>query len=110
MKVDDGADDASDGADAASDGADDASDGADDEDSNNAGPSWLDEDDMDLGGNSIGGNTHLTGSSLDDDVAVEEVTSVTPSRITLPKRIYTRGDFHLPSYYFIDNPDVDMDD
>ena len=92
------------------DGADDASHSADDEDSNNAGPSWLDEDDVDLGGNSIGGDTHLTGSSLDDDVAVEEVTSITPSRITLPKRTYTRGDFHLPSYYFIDNPEVDMDD
>ena len=103
MEVDDGADDAS-------HGTDDASHGANDEDSNNAGPSWLDEDDVDLGGNSIGGDTHPTGSSLDDDVAVEEVTSVTPSRITLPKCTYTRGDFHLPSYYFIDNPEVDMDD
>ena len=90
------------------DGANDTFDSTNDEDSNNAGPLWLDEDDVDLGGNSIGGDTHLTGSSLDDDVAVEEITSVTPSRITLPKRTYTRGDFHLPSYYFIDNPEVDM--
>ena len=66
-------------------------DGTNDKDSNNAGPLWLDENDVDLGGNSIGGDTHPTGSSLDDDVAVEEVTSVTPSRITLPKRVYILG-------------------
>ena len=103
VEVDNGADDAS-------DGTDDASDGADNKDSNNAGPSWLDEDDVDLGGNSVGGDTHPTGSSLDDNIAMEGVTSVTPSKITLPKHIYTRGDFRLPSYYFIDNPEVDMDE
>ena len=42
-----------------------ASDGADEQDSNNAGPSWLDEDNVVLGVNSIGGDTHPTGSSLD---------------------------------------------
>ena len=92
------------------DGSVEVDDGANDEDSNNAGPLWLDEDNVDLGDNSIGGDTHLTGSSLDDNVAVEGVTSVTPSKITLPKCIYTRSDFCLPSYYFIDNPEVDMDE
>ena len=92
------------------DAADRASDGTDEQDSNSASPSWLDEDDVVLGVNSIGGDTHLTGSSLDDDIAMEEVTSIIPSKITLPKRKYTRGDFNLPSYYFIDELEVDMDD
>ena len=70
---------------------------------------WLDDDNVDLGANSVGDDTHPTGSWLDDDDAVEEVTSVTPSKITLPRR-YNRGDFHLPSYLFMDLPEVDMDD
>ena len=45
-----------------------ASDSADEQDSNNAGPSWLDEDNVVLGVNSICGDTHLTGFSLDDDL------------------------------------------
>ena len=47
---------------------------------------------------------------MDDDIAMGEVTSVTPSKITLPKHKYTRGDFNLPSYYLIDDPEVNMDD
>ena len=92
------------------DAGDCASDGADEQNSNNTGPSWLDEDNVVLGVNSIGGDTHLTGSLLDDDIAMEEVTSITPSKITLPKCKYTRGDFNLPSYYVIDDPEVDMED
>ena len=99
----------------ADDGTDEPSNGTIAENSDHAGQSgtylpgsWLDDDDVDLGANSVGDDTHPTGSWLDDDAA-EEVTSVTPSKITLPRR-YDRGDFHLPSYLFMDLPEVDMDD
>jgi len=103
----------------ADDGADELSNGADTQNSDHARQSsaylpgsWLDDDDVDSGVNSVGGDIHPTGSWLDDDddVAVEEVTSVTPSKITLP-RTYARGNFPLPSYLFMDYyPEVDMDD
>jgi len=104
----------------ADDGTNEPSNGADTQNSDHAGQSsaylpgsWLDDDDVDSGVNSVGGDTHLTGSWLDDDdddVAVEEVTSVMPSKITLPCT-YARGDFPLASYLFMDYyPEVDMDD
>ena len=100
----------------ADDGTDEPSNSAIAENSDHAGQSgaylpgsWLDDDDVDLGANSVGDDTHPTGSWLDDDDVVEEVTSVMPSKITLPRR-YNRGDFHLPSYLFMDLPEVDMDD
>ena len=100
----------------ANDGTDEPSNGTVAENSDHAGQSgayllgsWLDDDNVDLGANSVGDDTHPTGSWLDDDDAVEEVTFVMPSKITLPRR-YNRGDFHLPSYLFMDLPEVDMDD
>ena len=94
--------------------------------------SWLDDDDNELEG--IGEGHAGPGSSLDDDnvevgdgsddsagalaaqaaeLWLEEVTSVTPSRITLPQqRLYTPADFPLSTALFVDHPsiaDIDMD-